>query len=119
MPDVPLGVASVAITIAFVGRVLVLGLPHGGLPSGLFFFFRMVLGFSALGLCLLLPIAWLLQKQRVPSGIALAVLLICGAILGWLLLAWVPKNSWIGALAGVATAAIWFAFNRREFRQQI
>jgi hypothetical protein len=74
-----------------------------------------VVGYSALGLLLLMPLALLLVRRRVSLAIAIASLNIAGASLGLLMLSWVPRT-WIGAIAGAATVTLWVIFNRQLFQ---
>jgi hypothetical protein len=114
---ISLSVSSAAISVALLGLVR-LGPPINGsdMVGTLLLTFVIVLGFSALGMLLLLPVAWLLTRSALSPPVAIGALLLAAAALGWLLLAWVPENSWIGGVAGAITAAIWCAFNGERLR---
>lgn len=75
-----------------------------------------VVGYSALGLLLLMPLALLLVRRRVSLTMAIASLIVAGASLGLLMLSWVPRNNWVGAIAGAATVTLWAMFNRQLFQ---
>lgn len=122
----PIGITSAAITALFSVTAMPSRPGRAGHVSDAvisflivpwFFFVTMAL-FSALGLLLLQPIVRLIQKRRLPFGLALATLTAAGAVVGWIFLLWMSKSAWIGAAAGAATAAIWFIFNRDSLRSR-
>jgi hypothetical protein len=78
-----------------------------------------VAGFSAIGLFVLMPLAILLIRHQAPFTQSLLAFVIVGAGLGWLMLFWLPliTATWLGAVAGAITAAIWVAANRGFFRR--
>ncbi len=78
-----------------------------------------VAGFSAIGLFVLMPLAILLIRRRTSFTQSLLAFVIVGAGLGWLMLFWLPviAATWLGAVAGAVTAAIWVAANRSFFRR--
>jgi hypothetical protein len=78
-----------------------------------------VVGFSAVGLFVLMPLAMLLIRRGLSFSQALPIFTIVGAGLGYLMLLWLPLSSWLGAVAGGVTGAIWAVANRRIFPSAI
>ena len=80
--------------------------------------FQFVIGFSALGLFVLMPLVMLLNRRGVFFRQALLTLTIVGAVIGWLMLLLLPfVSAWLGAIAGAVTAALWVVTNRGVFQR--
>lgn len=74
--------------------------------------FLIVLGFSALGLFLLLPLAILLIRNRATYDTSTVALAILAAPIGYILLACVAdQNRWVGGVAGAITMLSWSMLN--------
>lgn len=84
-------------------------------------FFPFVAGFSALGLFILMPLAMLLARRKASIPLSLLTLVFTGSVLGWLMLLLMPfiAASWLGAVAGAITAAVWVTANRSFFWREI
>ena len=78
--------------------------------------FVVVLGFSAIGLFLLLPLAILLIRRRARFQNSILTLAIAAVPLGYILLALIAdQNRWVGSAAGALTVASWSILNRELF----
>jgi hypothetical protein len=91
--------------------------PHlSGALGATMFVFLIVLGFSALGLFLLLPLAILLVRRRVRFQISIVTLAIAAVPLGYIVIALIAvDNRWVGSVAGALTASSWTFLNRELF----
>lgn len=75
-----------------IDSLLILGLPM-----------LAIIGFSSLGLLIVLPIVQYLSHRKLSSLAILVSSLLAGAIVGYLLLVWTPEGAILGAVAGVVT----------------
>lgn len=114
-----IGALLISTTLITAGLIVVeLGTNShlSGALGATMFLFLIVLGFSALGLFLLLPLAILLIRRRARFQISIVTLAIAAVPLGYILIALIAvDNRWVGSVAGALTAASWAFVNRELF----